>query len=372
MAVFGLALALGFAVRLPLLTVSAGATLAALRGPTTEPAMPGSPPAVLAAANMLPPLLALASMPKTDLSTMVLPIQALPAAGPAVVLLAAAMAETQPAKIELPARYAAKSNPPVAASPDLASRAYAHLAEGDRRAAARLFDAALAAGPDPRSPQWQRERDRLGRHWSVDAYALFRDGGGAGPAASPVLGGGQTGTSIAWTVDPLARRPLALIGRINAANDDPQSTQAAVGLRWRPLRDVSISAERLVAVGATARNDWTLRVAAGAQGRRGLAEWSGYGEAGALGNGELYAGGQARALLRLANIGRLRIHTGPGAWASIQTGVMTTDRVDIGPSFVTRAPLGRMSLELSADWRFRVAGNAEPGSGPAVTISTQF
>jgi len=37
-----------------------------------------------------------------------------------------------------------------------------------------------------------------------------------------------------------------------------------------------------------------------------------------------------------------------------------------------RAPIGKASVELSADWRFQVAGNALPGSGPALTLSTGF
>lgn len=371
MALLGLALALGFAVRLPLLMTSAGATLIALRGSAVVPGLPAQPPVLLAAGGGPMLLPALAGAPDAAGPP---PSGQPPVTGPK--MASVAMASTVPSTAySMPAQATASLPEPATSTnsaSDLATRAYASLAAGDRRGAARLFDAAIAAGPDARAHQWQRERTRLGRRWSGDAYALFRVGGNAGPVASPVLGGGQTGSSLAWTLDPLARRPLAMVGRVNAANDDPLSTQAAIGLRWKPIRGVSVSAERLLAIGMTARNDWTLRLAAGAQGRRGVAEWSSYGEAGVLGNGDVYGGGQARALLPLAHIGRINLHAGPGMWASIQTGGIVTDRVDVGPSFVARAPLGSMALELSADWRFRAAGNAEPGSGPAVTISTQF
>jgi hypothetical protein len=33
---------------------------------------------------------------------------------------------------------------------------------------------------------------------------------------------------------------------------------------------------------------------------------------------------------------------------------------------------GRFGLEIAADYRQRLAGNAEPGSGPTVTLSTNF
>jgi hypothetical protein len=367
LAFLGLALALGFSARLPLLMADAGATLAALR----PPRLPGNPPAALLAATVAPvppPLLARFAAPELPLVR----LRPVPAAPPVML----ADADPPPSVPALPLPTAPAQSPPVPYAPpggfEMATQAYARLAAGDRRGAARLFDAAIAAGPDPRAVQWQSDRAALSRRWSGEVYALARDGGNAGPAASPVLGGGQSGANLAWTIDPLARRPLALVARSNAANNDPQSSQAAIGLRWRPLPGVSISAERLIAIGATARNDWTLRLAAGADGRQGPIRWTGYGEAGVLGNGDIYAGGQARALLPLARIGRIRLAGGPGGWASIQTGGATAARVDIGPSLVTSTPLGRFSVDLAADWRFRVAGDAEPGSGPAVTISTHF
>ena len=383
LAFLGLAMALGFAARLPLLTADAGATLAALR----PPPVPGMPPAPLLAAvveTTLPLLLARAAPPQTSPQTSPLtsPLTS-PATQPlnrqsVATALPVVLADTSPppALPTLPTAPAAPWDRPAPYAPpsgfEMATQAYARLAVGDRRGAARLFDAAIAAGPDPRSERWQRDRAALARRWSRDAYALLRNGGNAGPAASPVLGGGQSGASLAWTVDPLARRPLAIVARSNAASNDPQSSQAAIGVRWRPLPGISISAERLIAIGATARNDWTLRLAAGADGRQGPIRWRGYGEAGVLGNGDIFAGGQAQALLPLARIAGVRLATGAGSWASIQTGGITTARVDVGPSFVTSAPMGRFAVDVAADWRFRVAGNAEPGSGPVITISTSF
>jgi hypothetical protein len=34
--------------------------------------------------------------------------------------------------------------------------------------------------------------------------------------------------------------------------------------------------------------------------------------------------------------------------------------------------MGKLSVDIMADWRFRVAGNALPGNGPALTLSTGF
>jgi hypothetical protein len=44
----------------------------------------------------------------------------------------------------------------------------------------------------------------------------------------------------------------------------------------------------------------------------------------------------------------------------------------MGPHAELRLRLGTANASLSADWRFRVAGNARPGSGPALTLATDF
>jgi hypothetical protein len=264
---------------------------------------------------------------------------------------------------------------------DLATAAYARLAAGDRRSAVALFDAALASEPAPGDaalrPLWTAERRRLVRRWSGDAYTLLRDAGPAGPAASPVLGGGQSGGTLAWTPDPLARRPLAIVARYNAASlggsIDPATGQAAFGVRWRPVAGVNVSAERLVATGTLARDDWALRIAGGADGKKGRVLWSGYGEAGVLGAGDVFAGAQLRAGVPVLQLGKFAFVAGPGSWASFQHGSgFTSGRVDIGPTLLLRAPMGKLSVDIMADWRFRVAGNALPGSGPALTLSTGF
>jgi len=284
----------------------------------------------------------------------------------------AELVETEPALMHPIATQFAPLPLPAAAPPAenrafrLAQSAYDRLRAGQRRQAAALFDAALHLQPDNR--QWQADRAALGRRWQLGGFALVRDGGGAGnqpvAAASPVLGGGQLGGSIAFLPDPYARRPLALVVRGNMAADPAgirrETAQAAVGIRQSLAPGVSISAERLIAIGRATRGDWTLRLAAGA--RRG--RLTGYGEAGVLGNGQLYAGAQASA--RLLRIGPATLDA--AGWASLQTGQPDVWRVDVGPSVGT----SWHGIRLQADWRQRVAGNAAPGSGPAITLSTGF
>lgn len=260
---------------------------------------------------------------------------------------------------------------------DLATAAYERLAAGDRRAADAMFTAALAAaaGHDvPQAVDWDRTRRQLRRRWSGDVYSLLRDTGLAGPTASPVLGGGQSGASLFYKLDPLARRPAAVFGRVYAAHDsasgiDPATAQAAVGLRWQLRPGVSVAAERLIALGAATSGDWNLRVAAGGARRLGRIDLDGYGEAGARGNGDLYAGGEAHARLPIGQMGPVQLAAGPGLWASVQAAGSTVGRVDAGAGIKAQLPAG---LVVSGDWRWRVAGNAAPGSGPAVTIGMAF
>jgi len=264
---------------------------------------------------------------------------------------------------------------PVAAPPNraflLADQAYRRLDAGQRRQAAALFDAALALEPGNR--QWQADRQALGRRWQLGGFSLLRDAGPLpnqpgsglpGLAASPVLGGGQLGAALAFLPDPLARRPLAIVARVNIAADSAgvrqETAQAGIGIRQTLLPGVTLSAERLIAIGDATRGDWTLRLAAGTT--RGRLD--SYGEAGVLAGGTVYGGAQATA--RVLRIGPATLAA--GAWGSVQSGTPDVWRVDVGPSVTARWN----GLRLQADWRERVGGNAVPGSGPVLTVSAGF
>jgi hypothetical protein len=57
---------------------------------------------------------------------------------------------------------------------------------------------------------------------------------------------------------------------------------------------------------------------------------------------------------------------GFGVWGGAQPGLY---RVDAGPRVTMRV---RPNLRVHFDWRQRLAGNAQPGSGPAVTLAGDF
>jgi hypothetical protein len=47
-------------------------------------------------------------------------------------------------------------------------------------------------------------------------------------------------------------------------------------------------------------------------------------------------------------------------------------RLDIGPEIQVRLPLPQGGARLSVEWRERVAGDALPGSGLAITLGADF
>ncbi|MBS3961112.1 MAG: hypothetical protein KGZ61_04660, partial [Sandarakinorhabdus sp.] len=98
-----------------------------------------------------------------------------------------------------PAGPAGAAAPAVAAlqAHAMATRGYAALRAGDRRSGAQLLGEAIGIAPDaPEAAAWIADVQRLTRRWSISAYTLARSGGLGDPlAASPVLGGGQSGAA---------------------------------------------------------------------------------------------------------------------------------------------------------------------------------
>ena len=84
---------------------------------------------------------------------------------------------------------------------------------------------------------------------------------------------------------------------------------------------------------------------------------------------EGYVDGAMRVSYSLAKLGPARIDLGLGAWGAAQRGA---SRIDAGPWLSTALPVAGRSLRLSIEWRQRLAGRAEPTSGPALTIGTDF
>jgi hypothetical protein len=289
-----------------------------------------------------------------------------------------------------PVGKAAEQAAPRAASPAAyaaAAAGYEAIRAGDREQGVRLLKSAVAMDPQaPQAADWEAEVRQQTRRWSVAAYSLAREGSGEALAAAPVLGGGQAGAAVAWRVNPLGKQRISVVGRVTAAAGpeggiDGQTTEAALGLRWEPSREIpiAIDVERRFALGLYGRNAWAARVSGGAQKEVGAfgqrLKLEGYAETGVVegftDTPDVYAGGQLRGAVPLFRLGQTRFDAGAGAWAGVQRSFgVTASRLDLGPS--ARIRIMPWPFFAQVDYRARVAGNALPGSGPVLTVAGEF
>lgn len=216
--------------------------------------------------------------------------------------------------------------------------------------------------------------------WSLDSWVLWRRGSNAAPSGGlliPSYGASQAGAVLRFRLAPgSSLRPNAYL-RTTAALNGSSEREVAVGLALRPISRLPVSLQGEARYTSTPTGH-ALRPAVLAVtelppfalplGMRGEV----YGQAGYVGGkfATAFADGQLRLDRRLLRLGKADLRLGGGAWGGIQKGA---SRLDAGPSLTIGQPLGGpASIRLGADWRFRVAGKAAPGSGPAVTLSAGF
>ena len=223
----------------------------------------------------------------------------------------------------------------------------------------------------PGVPTPRPSRARSSR-WSGSAWLVAR-AGGSGIAPGVVggqLGGSQAGVRIAYALD--RRHRIAIAGRVTTPLG-AGLREAALGLEWQPTRlPVRIVAEERIALDAG-----TGGPAIGVVGGLGPLALAGgvrleaYGQAGVIHRtrAEPYADGAARAMHPLLALGDVRLSGGAGVWAAAQRGA---SRVDIGPALTLDLPVAKQALRFGLEYRARVAGDAQPGSGVALTLGTDF
>ena len=96
-----------------------------------------------------------------------------------------------------------------------------------------------------------------------------------------------------------------------------------------------------------------------------------YGQAGYVGGdfATPFADGALVAERRAVTFDSGGLSLGAGAWGGAQKGA---SRVDVGPAVTLNLSAGGAPVRLEADYRVRVAGNAAPGNGGVLTLSTGF
>lgn len=273
----------------------------------------------------------------------------------------------------------ADTPPPVTASPDLRTTVQRQAgrmpgllpaanptfpippsAQAPKLAPGPVAPPALSAGPPafPSHPSTSR--------WSVSAWLLVRDEGGAGALApGGTLGGSQAGARLSHALGG----SLSLSVRAYLPLHHRAGAELAAGIDWRPHPAVPVHllAERRQRLGRDGRSAFGLTVYGGASRTLGAhLRLDAYAQAGVVGlrARDLFADGALRLSRRVGPV-----EIGAGAWGAAQPGAR---RLDAGPSLSWRLPVRAANLRLQADWRFRLAGGAAPGSGPALTLAADF
>jgi hypothetical protein len=184
-------------------------------------------------------------------------------------------------------------------------------------------------------------------------------------ASGGSLGASQAGARLTYNFT----RQIAATLR-SSSEVGRRGGELAAGVRIQPVAGIPvwIDAERRQRVGrfGGGRNAFALFFEAGVYDRRMPLDLllNTYLQGGVVGfqSGDAFVDGA----LTLTRPVYKQFSAGVGVWGGAQPGVY---RVDAGPRVTMRV---RPNLRVHFDWRQRLAGNAVPGSGPAVTLSGDF
>ena len=206
--------------------------------------------------------------------------------------------------------------------------------------------------------------------FQVAAWALLRGQQGQvlGPsslASGGQLGGSQAGARLSYFIT----RQIAASFR-SSSDVGRRSGEVAAGVRVQPLQSLPIwvTAERRQRLGSLGggRNAFAIFAEGGLYQRPLPWEFvlDAYLQGGLVGlkSRDLFVDGGATVTRPVFG----KFSAGVGVWGGAQPGLY---RIDAGPRVTVAV---RKNVRVHLDWRQRLAGNAQPGSGPALTLATDF
>ena len=184
-------------------------------------------------------------------------------------------------------------------------------------------------------------------------------------ASAGQIGGSQAGARLFYNFTPGIAAVLRSSSQVNR-----QGGEVAAGIRLHPLRSVPvwINAERRIQLGryGGGRDAFAVFVEGGIYDRPMPWEFTldGYLQAGMVGlqSRDLFADGG----VTFTRPAYRQFSAGLGVWGGVQPGLY---RIDAGPRVTMKV---RRNVRVHVDWRQRVAGNAQPGSGPVLTLAGDF
>jgi hypothetical protein len=201
-------------------------------------------------------------------------------------------------------------------------------------------------------------------------WAMLRNSQGLVTSSSSLASGGtlgasQAGARLFYNFSPMISAVVRTSSEVGK-----RGGEVAGGVRIRPLRSIPvwITAERRQALGkfGGGRSAFALFAEGGVYDRP--MPWDfrldAYVQGGVVGfrSRDLFADGGltfTRPVYR-------QFSAGFGVWGGVQPGIY---RVDAGPRLTMQV---RRNVRVHLDYRQRLAGDAEPGSGPTVTLAGDF
>lgn len=228
--------------------------------------------------------------------------------------------------------------------------------------------------------------------WALDVFGFYRQGSSAlsiTQGRRPIYGASQLGAKLHWRARPSSSHDPRLFARAYHALVTGGESELALGASARPLGSVPVRAFGELRV---TRNPGVSEDAVAPQTRLRPAAYAAteippvrlplglsleaYAAGGYVGGaqGTLFADGQSVLTRQLTRIGNpnsssAAVSVGAGVWGGAQKGV---HRVDVGPTLRFDVNIGDVPARLSVDYREQVAGDADPDSGVAATVSTRF
>lgn len=242
---------------------------------------------------------------------------------------------------------------------------------------------AAASAPAPLSRAALRKQGR--KSWSFYGWALYRPGGNSATLAGMgQYGGSQAGMMLRYSPFGSTGIMPEFYARVTQALHAGE-TMLALGAAIHPLERLpatQLQIEHRFALQDQGRPGWAASLTGGfsAPGLPGDIAAQGYGQIGAIGleNTEIFFDLALVARREVARRGKANVALGAGSWAGGQSESIDnaadrfTYRIDAGPGATLNLPVAGGTASLSMDWRQRIGGNAEPGSGLVVSLSTDF
>jgi len=212
-------------------------------------------------------------------------------------------------------------------------------------------------------PPLKQKLDRI----QMTSWAMLRGAPSPGALASGgTLGGSQAGARLTYAFN----RWVAASVRTTSPVGGSTGAEAAGGLRFTPLRSipVALTVERRQSISPHGGGRSAFAVFAEGGLYHESLPWhfslDAYVQAGLVGfNSRDYFADGAFAFTR--PVWR-QFSAGFGVWGGVQPGMY---RVDAGPRVSMKV---RNNIYAHLDWRQRVAGSAQPSSGPALTLAADF